>query len=75
MTPTERVIAFRPDEDTLKAMEELQDRDGVSLSEQIRRALRDWLRKKGLKTEILPITSARRRVRAQRRTDESRRAE
>jgi hypothetical protein len=52
MTLTDRVITFRPDEDILAAMEALKDRDGVSFSEQVRRALRTWLREKGvLQTE------------------------
>lgn len=47
MTPTERVVTFRPDADILVAMEQLKDRDGIPFSEQIRRALRVWLEQKG----------------------------
>jgi len=43
MTPTMRVMTFRPDEDILEAMEALQERDGTPYSVQIRRALRAWL--------------------------------
>jgi hypothetical protein len=43
MTPTSRVITFRPDADILEAMNRLRDRDGVPFSQQIRRALRQWL--------------------------------
>ena len=48
MTPTERVVTFRPDHDLLEAMEFLRDRDGVPFSQQIRRALRQWLNEKGV---------------------------
>ena len=48
MTPTDRVVTFRPDEDLLHAMETLRDRDGVPFSQQIRRALRQWLEEKGV---------------------------
>jgi hypothetical protein len=46
MTPTERVITFRPDADILLAMEDLKERDGTPYSEQVRRALRAWLEEK-----------------------------
>ena len=48
MTPTERVVTFRPDEDLLEGMEALRERDGVPYSQQIRRALRAWLQTKGV---------------------------
>ena len=48
MTPTDRVITFRPDADILAGMEALKERDGVPFSEQIRRALRDWLAQKNV---------------------------
>jgi hypothetical protein len=48
MTPTERTVTFRPDDDILEAMEILRDRDGVPFSQQIRRALREWLESKGV---------------------------
>jgi hypothetical protein len=48
MTPRERVITFRPDEDILTAMDTLRERDGVPFSQQIRRALRQWLDQKGV---------------------------
>jgi hypothetical protein len=52
MTPVRRVATFRVDDDLLEAMQRLQDRDGMPLSEQIRRALRPWLESKGvMKTE------------------------
>ena len=42
-TPREKVITFRPDNDTFAAMTRLRERQGVPFSEQIRRALREWL--------------------------------
>lgn len=48
MTPERRVATFRIDDDLLEAMRSLQERDGMPLSEQIRRALRPWLETKGV---------------------------
>jgi hypothetical protein len=48
MSPSDRVITFRPDVDVLDAMERYRERDGVPYSEQIRRALRAWLDDKGM---------------------------
>jgi len=47
MPPRDKVITFRPDNDTFDAMASLRERDGVPFSEQIRRALRAWLESKG----------------------------
>lgn len=53
MTPSERrVTTFRIDDDLLDAMTALKHRDGIPYSEQIRRAMREWLERKGaLKTK------------------------
>ena len=52
MTPVRRVATFRIDDDLMEGMQRLQGRDGIPLSEQIRRALRPWLEAKGvLKSE------------------------
>jgi hypothetical protein len=48
MTPGARVVTFRPDDDVYAAMLLLKERDGVPLSEQIRRSLRMWLETKGV---------------------------
>lgn len=40
--------AFRLGADILVAMRRLQARDGIGLSEQVRRALGPWLMKKGV---------------------------
>jgi Ribbon-helix-helix protein, copG family len=47
MTPIRKVTTFRVDPDVQHAMEALRERDGIPLSEQIRRALRSWLEGKG----------------------------
>jgi hypothetical protein len=47
-------MAFRPDPELAKAMAKLQARDGISTSEQIRRALRVWLKQKGVFREKEP---------------------
>ena len=48
MTPVDKVTTFRLDDDLLKDMEALRERDGIPFSEQIRRALRMWLETKGV---------------------------
>lgn len=58
MAKSDRVVTFRPDGDILQAMELLKDRDGVPYSQQIRRALREWLESKGV---LAKKDSARRR--------------
>ena len=45
-TAPKQFMAFRPDPEMARAMQRLQARDGISLSEQIRRSLSDWLAKK-----------------------------
>jgi hypothetical protein len=57
MSPIDRVVTFRPDEDLLKGMEALKERDGVPYSEQIRRSLRMWLDTKGVLTQARPRRS------------------
>ena len=47
----DQVVTFRPGSDVLAAMTKLQQRDGVPPSEQIRRALRQWLKAKGVYKE------------------------
>lgn len=39
-----RTITFRPDEEVLAGMNRVRERHGTPFSEQIRRALRAWLR-------------------------------
>jgi hypothetical protein len=61
MTPKERVVTFRPDDDILDAMSELRDRDGMAFGEQIRRALRPFLMQKGVMKQAAPRRAATRR--------------
>jgi hypothetical protein len=39
---------FNLDDDLLDAMKELKERDGIAEAEQVRRALRAWLERKGV---------------------------
>jgi Ribbon-helix-helix protein, copG family len=52
MTPT-RLTNFRIDEKLLEALEAIRERDGVPVSEQVRRGILLWLESKGVsvKTE------------------------
>jgi hypothetical protein len=51
MTQTPKTfMAFRPDPEMAKAMLKLHARDGISISEQMRRALEKWLTVKGVYT-------------------------
>jgi hypothetical protein len=43
---TKQLTAFRVDAELVEAMRRLQVRDGISFSEQMRRALRPWLEAK-----------------------------
>jgi len=62
MTPERKVTTFRIDEDLLQGMHRLYERDGIALSEQIRRALRPWLEKKGVIKATSRRASTRRKV-------------
>lgn len=50
MTP-KRITTFRVDEQLLTGLQQVQERDGVTVPEQVRRAIRDWLEKKGVKVK------------------------
>ena len=47
MSPTKQT-AFRLDEDLLAALQVVKVRDGIPLSEQVRRALQAWVEQKGV---------------------------
>lgn len=47
MTPR-RITTFRIDEELLTGLREMQERDGVPVPEQVRRAIRTWLDEKGI---------------------------
>jgi hypothetical protein len=44
-----RQTAFRIDADLLEALQEIKRRDGVPVSEQVRRALQAWVESKGVR--------------------------
>jgi hypothetical protein len=46
-----RFIGFRIDVELLDGLQAVWKRDGVAVSEQVRRAIRMWLDAKGVKTE------------------------
>jgi hypothetical protein len=50
-TTARRVTTFRIDEDLLQGLQAVWERDGVAVSEQVRRAIRIWLDSKGVKAE------------------------
>jgi Arc/MetJ-type ribon-helix-helix transcriptional regulator len=50
MTPL-RPTNIRIDSELLDAMQTLLERDGISVSEQVRRAIRMWLETKGVKVK------------------------
>ncbi len=50
MTP-KKLTNFRIDSELLEAMEGIRQRDGVPVSEQVRRAIQDWLKKRGVSVE------------------------
>jgi len=54
VSPKDKILTFRPDDDVYNAMEALKDRDGIPFSEQIRRALRAWLQSKDLVKKTAP---------------------
>jgi hypothetical protein len=47
--PKRRVTTFRIDEDLLRGLQDVWDRDGVLPSEQVRRAIQAWLEAKGVR--------------------------
>ena len=50
MTPSARKQSnFRIDPDLMEGLHAIKERDGIPLSEQVRRALRAWLAEKGVK--------------------------
>lgn len=61
VSPKDKILTFRPDDEVYIAMETLRERDGVPFSEQIRRALRAWLHEKGLIEKAAPRRAGTRR--------------
>jgi hypothetical protein len=53
MTPVRKTVTFRIDDDLITGLQAVWTRDGIAVSEQIRRAIRAWLDSKdvSVKTE------------------------
>ena len=60
MTPRKR-YSFWIDDAQADGLKVVKDRDGVLESEQIRRALDDWLKKKGVRKSGAPRAGTRKR--------------
>jgi hypothetical protein len=56
-----RYAAFRIDEELLDGLQLVWERDGISVAEQVRRAIRRWLEEKGVKVKAPSRRLARRR--------------
>ena len=48
MTPRRPLKTFRIDDDLEQGLQAVWERDGIAVSEQIRRAIRRWLESKGV---------------------------
>lgn len=62
--PTLIPMQFKIDADLREGLEAIRQRDGVSYTEQLRRALRLWFDSKGLTLKSAPIDAPRRVRRA-----------
>ena len=60
MTPR-KVATFRIEEELLEGLRAVADRDGILVPEQVRRAIRGWLKKKGVKVKTAPRRAVTRR--------------
>ena len=60
MTPR-RKYSFWIDDEQADGLKAIKERDGVLESEQIRRAINDWLGKKGVKVKAAPRRAQTRR--------------
>jgi hypothetical protein len=49
--PVRRVSTFRLDDDLREGLETVWQREGIAPSEQVRRAIRNWLEAKGVSTK------------------------
>jgi hypothetical protein len=56
------ITTFRLDEDLLEGLREVQERDGVLVSEQVRRGIKLWLHERGIRIAVEPA-----RIKARRR--------
>ena len=61
MTPHRPTYTFRLDAELRAGLQQIWERDGVPVSEQVRRAVQEWLDKKGVKVKAAPRRAATRR--------------
>jgi len=61
-----KVTTFRIDSELLDGLQEVWERDGVAVSEQVRRAIRMWLEQKGVVNGVRKRANTRGRRRPQR---------
>jgi hypothetical protein len=61
MTPQRPTFTFRLDEELRAGLQTVWERDGVPISEQVRRAVQDWLEKKSVKVKTAPRRASTRR--------------
>ena len=57
MTPL-RPTNFRLESELLEGLQRIKERDGIGISEQVRRAVQDWLAKKGISVRKRPTRRA-----------------
>jgi hypothetical protein len=48
---TLKPTTFRLETEIMAALAEIRDRDGIAVSEQVRRALKQWIEQKGVKVK------------------------
>jgi len=61
MPSTQRQTAFRLPVEISDAMQRIKEQDGIPQSEQVRRALREWLEKRGVLKPVGPVKKGARR--------------
>jgi hypothetical protein len=56
-----KLTAFRIDEELLRGLDQIWERDGITVPEQVRRAIRAWLQNKGVIVKTAPRRALTRR--------------
>jgi Ribbon-helix-helix protein, copG family len=51
VTPPKRLAAFRLDPELIEGLQTIKDKTGASIAEQVRRAIRAWLKANGVSTK------------------------
>jgi antitoxin component of RelBE/YafQ-DinJ toxin-antitoxin module len=62
MTPIRPTYTFRIDEELRAGLEAVYERDGIPVSEQVRRAVKEWLQRKGVAKAASRRVGARRKA-------------